>query len=331
MFDHLPRAAFATLPTALEQARAQPGQPRIWIKRDDLTGLGGGGNKARKLEFLCGQALADGARSLVTVGAAQSNHCRMTAAAGTRLGLDVHLVLSGDAPRSGAPHTGNQLLAAMFGAQLHHTGAEESHWGELEIAREALTDDLAAQGLAPCSIPIGGSTAVGALGYAVAFVEMIEQCRQRGFLPRSIVFTSSSGGTHAGLLAGRAALVAQGDLAADEAPEIIAVGVAKGVNLGLPDVTQLAEETLALMRVDTAVDAADVEVDPRWIGEDYAVPTTAGAAAIDWAARTGGWIMDPTYSGKGCSGLLGLVAEGRWGADDDVVFIHTGGWPALFA
>ena len=331
MFDHLPRATLATLPTAIEVVGGDDGGPRIWIKRDDLTGLGGGGNKARKLEFLCGQALHDGARSLVTVGAAQSNHCRMTAAAGSRLGLDVHLVLSGEAPPDDATPTGNQLLAAMFGAQLHHTGAEESHWGELEIAREALTDDLAAQGLAPCSIPIGGSTAVGALGYALGFVELIDQCLGAGFLPRAIVFTSSSGGTHAGLLAGRAALIASGDLAAADAPDVVAIGVAKGVNLGLPDVATLGDETLALMGVETSVDPADVEVDGRWIGEGYAVPTAEGAAAIDWAARRGGWIMDPTYSGKGCSGLLGLVAEGRWADGDDVVFIHTGGWPALFA
>ena len=331
MFDHLPRATFATLPTAIEVVAERDAGPRIWIKRDDLTGLGGGGNKARKLEFLCGQALHDGARSLVTVGAAQSNHCRMTAAAGSRLGLDVHLVLSGDAPSDDARPTGNQLLAAMFGAQLHHTGAEESHWGELEIAREALTDELAAQGLAPCSIPIGGSTAVGGLGYALGFVELIEQCRSAGFLPRAIVFTSSSGGTHAGLLAGRAALIARGDLSAADAPDVVAIGVAKGVNLGLPDVATLADETLALMQEDAAVDPSDVEIDGQWIGEDYAVPTPEGAAAIEWAARRGGWIMDPTYSGKGCSGLLGLVAEGRWADDDDVVFVHTGGWPALFA
>ena len=332
VFDHLPRATLATLPTALEDAgRRTDSEPRLWIKRDDLTGLGGGGNKARKLEFLCGQALADGAQALVTVGAAQSNHCRMTAAAGSRLGLEVHLVLSGDAPAAGERATGNQLLAEMFGAQMHHTGAAESHWGELEIARESLTDELAAEGLAPSSIPIGGSTAVGALGYAVAFFELIEQCRDEGFLPRAVVFTSSSGGTHAGLLAGRAAMIADGRLGVEEAPDVVAVGVAKGVNIGLPDVAELADAALALMSVEATVDPDDVEVDPRWIGDDYAVPTTAGAAAIDWAARHGGWLTDPTYSGKGLSGLLGLVDEGRWNEDDDVVFIHTGGWPALFA
>ncbi len=303
----------------------------MWIKRDDLTGLGGGGNKARKLEFLCGDAVALGARSLVTVGAAQSNHCRMTAAAGARLGLEVHLVLSGAAPDDRAAPRGNQLLSSMFGAQMHHTGADASHWGELEIAREALTDELAAQGLAPYSIPIGGSTAVGALGYANAFVELVDQFDRIGTSPTAIVVTSSSGGTHAGLLAGRAALLASGRLTSASAPDVIAVGVSKGVNLGLPDIAELADETLRLMGVDAAVDAGDVEVDAGWIGEDYAEPTAAGQAAIDWAASTGGWLMDSVYSGKGLSGLLGSIDAGRWSNGDDVVFIHTGGWPALFA
>ncbi len=328
VFDHLPRSPLATLPTPLEPGPQLPGGARLWVKRDDLTGLGVGGNKARKLEFLCGDALAVGARALVTVGAAQSNHCRMTAAAGGRLALEVHLVLSGDAPSAGVMPRGNQLLSTMFGAQMHHTGAAESHWGELEIAREALTVELASQGLAPYSIPIGGSTAVGSIGYAAAFVELMEQCSVIGIDPSAIVVTSSSGGTHAGLLAGRAALLASGHL--DHAPDIVAIGVAKGVNAGLPDVADLADGVLALMGVDATIDRTDVEVDTRWIGDDYAVPTAAGDAAVGWAARTGGWLVDRTYSGKGLSGLLGLVAEGRWNDTDDVVFVHTGGWPALF-
>lgn len=303
----------------------------MWIKRDDLTGLGGGGNKARKLEFLCGDAVAQGSKALVTVGASQSNHCRMTAAAGARLGLEVHLVLSGAAPRDGEKLRGNQLLSSMFGAQMHHTGAAESHWGELEIARETLTGELAGQGLLPYSISIGGSTAIGAVGYALAFEELIDQFEAAGSLPTAIVVTSSSGGTHAGLLAGRAASIAAGRLTAESAPEIVAIGVAKGVNVGLPDVAELANDVLALMNVDTRVDPGDVQVDPNWMGEDYAVPTEAGTAAITWAAKSGGWLMDSVYTGKGLSGLLGLVGSGRWGSNDDVVFIHTGGWPTLFA
>jgi 1-aminocyclopropane-1-carboxylate deaminase/D-cysteine desulfhydrase-like pyridoxal-dependent ACC family enzyme len=325
VFGHLPRARLATLPTPLERGPMLPGGSRLWMKRDDLTGLGMGGNKARKLEFLCGAAVADGSRSLVTVGAAQSNHCRMTAAAGAVLGLEVHLVLSGDRPEIA---TGNQLLSGLFGAHLHYTGAEESHWGELEIAREALTDELVAAGAAPYPIPIGGSTAVGAVGYAAAFVEIMEQCDAQGVRPAAIVHTSSSGGTHAGLLAGRALVRARGGAV----PEILAIGVAKGVNLGMPDIGHLTEATIELIGGDRSVfDRADVHLDPNWLGDDYAVPTRAGDAAIRWAARHGGWVLDRVYSGKGFAGLIGNAEAGRWPEGSDLVFIHTGGMPALFA
>jgi len=325
VFDHLERATLATLPTALEAGPVLDGGARLWVKRDDLTGLGGGGNKARKLEFLCGAAVAEGARSLVTVGAAQSNHCRMTAAAGAVLGLESHLVLSGDRPEVA---TGNQLLSVLFGAELHFTGAEESHWGELEIAREALADELAAAGAAPYSIPIGGSTATGAAGYALAMGELLDQCESAGFAPAAVVHTSSSGGTHAGLVAGKALLRAQGRIV----PEVLAIGVAKGVNMGMPDVVDLAGATAELLGGHASdVERGDVVLDPNWMGDDYAIPTRAGDAAIRWAARHGGWVLDRTYSGKGFAGLVGNAEAGRWPAGANVVFIHTGGMPALFA
>jgi 1-aminocyclopropane-1-carboxylate deaminase/D-cysteine desulfhydrase-like pyridoxal-dependent ACC family enzyme len=326
-----PRAGLATLPTPLERGPELPGGARLWVKRDDLTGLGVGGNKARKLEFLCGQALAQGCDTLVTVGAAQSNHCRMSAAAGAILGMETHLVLSGHRPDT---LVGNQLLSSLFGAHLHLTGAGESEWGSLEIAREALMEELVADGLTPFGIPIGGSTAVGALGYVAAFLEVMEQCAARGMSPRALVFTSSSGGTHAGLVAGRAvwrAMQASGEAPDGPLPDVVAVGVAKGVNIGLPDVAGLAREALGL--VDAAhveVADADVEIDTRWLGADYAEPTAAGDDAIRWAARHGAWVLDRTYTGKGFSGLLGQAAEGRWAGGDDVVFVHTGGLPAVF-
>jgi 1-aminocyclopropane-1-carboxylate deaminase/D-cysteine desulfhydrase-like pyridoxal-dependent ACC family enzyme len=327
-FDGLPRVRLATLPTPLERGPELPGGARLWVKRDDLTGLGAGGNKARKLEFLCGEAQAAGARSLVTVGAGQSNHCRMTAAAGAVLGLETHLVLAGQ--RSSSP-TGNQLLAEMFGAHLHFTGVGESEWGSLEIAREALTDELIEQGVSPHSIPMGGSTAAGALGYVAAFEETMDQCAAAGFQPHAIVVTSSSGGTHAGLVAGRARRQAEGHLV----PDIVAIGVAKGVVLGQPPIATLARDALRLLgsgaRALDAVRDDDIVVDGRFMGDDYATPTPAGDDAVRWAAQHGGWVLDRTYTGKGFSGLLGLAAEGRWPAGADVVFVHTGGMPALFA
>jgi len=325
VFGHLPRARLATLPTPLERGPELPAGVRLWVKRDDLTGLGMGGNKARKLEFLCGAAVAQGSRSLITVGAAQSNHCRMTAAAGAVLGLEVHLVLSGDRP---AAATGNQLLSELFGAQQHYTGAEESHWGELEIAREALADELQAAGAEPYSIPIGGSTAVGAVGYAAAFVELMEQFDALDLRPAAIVHTSSSGGTHAGLLAGQALWRERGH----EVPEVLAIGVAKGVNIGMPDIAELAGDTIDLIGGERAMLArSDVHLDPNWIGDDYGIPTRAGDAAIRWAARHGGWVFDRVYSGKGFAGLVGNAEAGRWPEGSDVVFIHTGGSPAVFA
>lgn len=323
--DAVHRSHLATLPTPLERGPGLPGGARLWVKRDDLTGLGAGGNKARKLEFLCGEALRAGARSLVTVGAGQSNHCRMTAAAGAVLGLEVHLVLSGVRP---ARPTGNQLLAELFGAQLHYVGCPPHHWGELEIAREQLTDELIAAGAAPHSIPIGGSTATGALGYVGAYVELVEQCRALGMRPAAVVHTSSSGGTHAGLVAGRALLRSLGH---DDGPDVLAIGVAKGVNVGVPDVRELAAETLALVGSDAPVTDADVETDVRWLGPDYGVPTAPGDEAIRWAAVHGGWVLDRTYTGKGFAGLLGNAATGRWRPGTEVVFLHTGGLPAVFA
>ena len=330
VLDAVPRARLVPGPTPLERGPVLPGGARLWVKRDDLTGLGLGGNKARKLEFLCGAALATGARSLVTVGAAQSNHCRMTAAAGAVLGLETHLVLSGSRPDR---YEGNQLLSVLFGAQLHHTGAEESHWGELEIAKDELTDQLTADGAGPYAIPIGGSTPTGALGYVDGFLELLGDCASAGIAPAAVVHTSSSGGTHAGMVAGRALARAAG-LAV---PRVLAVGVAKGVLAGRPDVARLAGTTLDLLGDvagdvpgDVTVEDGDVELDTDHMGVDYAVPTAEGDAVIDWAGRHGGWVLDRVYSGKGFSALLSRATAGEWGPGDDVVFVHTGGTPTVF-
>ena len=320
-----PRVRLATLPTHLERGPALAGQSQLWVKRDDLTGLGMGGNKARKLEFLCGAAVAAGANCLITVGAGQSNHCRMTAAAGALLGLEVHLVLAGDRP---AVLEGNQLLSERFGAHQHFTGAGPAEWGLLEIAREDLTEELKAQGVKPYSIPIGGSTAVGALGYIIAYQEIVEQAAALNLSPKTIVFTSSSGGTHAGLVAGRAYMRALGRT--EVLPNLLAIGVAKGVVAGFPSVKELAQESLAIAGLPGEVLDEDVEVDARWLGEDYAIPTDASRAAITWAAHNGAWVLDDVYTAKGMAGLLGNATQGRWASGEDVIFIHTGGSPEVF-
>lgn len=325
MWQGQPRVRLATLPTHLERGPVLAGQSQLWVKRDDLTGLGMGGNKARKLEFLCGAAVAAGANCLITVGAGQSNHCRMTAAAGALLGLEVHLVLAGDRP---AVLEGNQLLSERFGAHQHFTGAGPSEWGLLEIAREDLTAELQAQGLKSYSIPIGGSTAVGALGYIVAYQEIVEQAVALNLSPKAIVFTSSSGGTHAGLVAGRAHMRALG--LTEVLPNLLAIGVAKGVVAGFPSVKELAQESLTIAGLPGDVLDEDVEVDPRWLGEDYAIPTDASRGAITWAAHNGAWVLDDVYTAKGMAGLLGNATQGRWTSGEDVIFIHTGGSPEVF-
>ena len=326
LFDRVPRAALAALPTPLERGPELPGGRRLWVKRDDLTGLGVGGNKVRKLEFLCGEASAAGADTLVTVGAAQSNHCRMTAAAGAVLGLEVHLVLSGHPPADGV-FTGNQLLARGFGAQLHFTGAGDHEWGALEIARDDLTSALIAQGRRPASIPIGGSTPVGALGYAQAMLEVADQCDAVGIAPDLVVVTTSSGGTHAGLIAGQALLASVGRAV----PEVVGVAVARGVAGDTAPVTELPRGALALLG-RAAEPLREPRVDRRALGPDYGVPTPEGDAAIAWAARRGGWVLDRTYTGKGFAGMLMVAADqaARCGPGGDIVWIHTGGLPAVF-
>ena len=319
-----PRVRLATLPTPLEEGPVLAGGGRLWVKRDDLTGLGMGGNKARKLEFLCAEAVESGAGVLVTVGAGQSNHCRMTAAAGAVLGLETHLVLAGDRPHR---LEGNQLLSERFGAQQHFTGAAPAEWGVLEIAREQLADELTDQGLNVYSMPIGGSTAVGALGYLVGFAELMADLHARSLDVASVVVTSSSGGTHAGLVAGRAWYRETHPTV--DVPEIVAIGVAKGVIAGSPSVADLARAALELAGLPGAVSDDDVIVDPRWLGDDYAIPTAESRAAARWAARHGAWVLDDVYTAKGMSGLLGLDVEGRFG-DRDAVFIHTGGHPEVF-
>ncbi len=317
------RVRLATLPTPLEPGPELPGGARLWMKRDDLTGLGAGGNKARKLEYLCAAAVAEGADTLVTVGAGQSNHCRTTAAAGAVLGLGVHLVLGGAAPAAPA---GNQLLSALFAATAHFAGT--SSWPELEAAKDSLVHRLREQGMRPYAIPIGGSTALGAWGFCAAYAELLDQCDAAGVRPAAVVVTSSSGGTHAGLAAGRVLARREGR----HAPPVIGVAVAPGVRSAGP-IARLTRAVLALAPggdAATALAEDDVEVVGEWMGPDYAVPTTDADAAIVWAARQGAWVLDRVYTGKGFAALLGLAA-GRWGAGDDVVFWHTGGLPSVFA
>lgn len=322
--DARPRCPLATLPTPLQRGPDLPGGARLWVKRDDLTGLGLGGNKARKLERLCGEALDQGADVLLTVGAGQSNHCRQTAAAGAVLGLPVELVLTGPEP---AEPAGNQILSALFGARTTYTGTED-----IETSAAVVGDVLArlqGEGREVAIFPPGGSTAAGASAFAEAWLELADQCAALGLSPAAVVHASSTGGTHAGLMAGRAAARAGGA----EVPALIAVGVAKVFgDLGV-QTADLAAATLAHLGLDgdVALEPGDLVIDWDFEGPGYAVPTAEADAAIRWAAQRAGLVLDRVYTGKAFAGLLAHAADGRWGRGDDVVFWHTGGAPALFA
>jgi 1-aminocyclopropane-1-carboxylate deaminase/D-cysteine desulfhydrase-like pyridoxal-dependent ACC family enzyme len=314
--DELPRQPLATLPTPLEPGGSLPDGRRLFVKRDDLTGLGMGGNKARKLEFLTAQALIEGADVLVTVGAGQSNHARMTAAAGARLGVETHLVLGGGRPD---PLAGNQLLSSLFGARLHHHATDD--WGELTEAMDELVERWRAEGRTPYAMPIGGSTPLGAMGFVAAWRELLEQCATTGVRPGVVVHATSSGGTHAGMLAGRHLL---------GGPPVLAIAVAQSADELAAVAGALADAALERLGAPQRLDAGDVRVEDRYLGEAYGVPTAAGDAGLRWAARRGGWVLDRVYTAKALGGLLGELERGAL-PPGDVVFWHTGGQPSVFA
>jgi len=314
--DRLPRQPLGCWPTPvqpLERLSAHLGGPRLWVKRDDLSGLAFGGNKTRKLEFLVGAALAEGCDTLLTAGAAQSNHCRQTAAAAARCGLGCHLLLGGEAP---AELDGNLLLDHLLGAQVHWCGAHRK--GE---DLPALAERLRRQGRRPCLIPYGGSSALGAAGFAAALRELQAQA----IAPTHIVFASSSGGTHAGLLAGRALTGLQA--------EIWGIRIDKEEAPDRPfstEIAALASACADLLDLPAAPGLADVRLLEDWLGQGYGVVGAAEREAVGLAARFEGLLLDPVYTGRAFAGLLELIRRGTFHPEDRILFWHTGGTPALF-
>jgi L-cysteate sulfo-lyase len=318
------RFPLAQLPTPLERMErfgAALNGPEIWIKRDDQTGLATGGNKTRKLELLIGEALEQGADVVLTVGAVQSNHCRQTAAAAARVGLECVLVLRGNAPPR-EQWTGNLLLDDLLGARLWWAGESDP----LDALAEAATAEQAA-GRQPYVVPYGGSNALGASAYALAFEELwgqIEVLSEGGPLRFDrVVFASSSGGTQAGLVVGAKACGYEG--------QVLGISVDKTGGYLVETVATLLAPTAARLGLELGLGPEDVEVDDRFMGGGYAVLTGAEREAIRMVARTEGILLDPVYTGKAMAGLMGLVRRGEIGANERVLFWHTGGSPALFA
>lgn len=310
----------------LDRLREQvaPAGPRLWIKRDDLTGLALGGNKTRKLEYLVADALAQDADVLVTVGAAQSNHARQTAAAAAAAGLDSVLVLRVP-PGSSRDYlgSGNLLLDRILGARVELV-PEDGPESPADAYQRVLAE-LRESGRRPYGIPSGGSTPIGALGYLGSFAEAIAGLGRPGAPGKldAIVVASGSAGTQAGLVAGATLL--------DQPVGVLGVAVSPDVEALQDHVASLALETVRLFRDDVAVPADRVRVDGRFVGEGYGIPADDTIEAIRLFAQTEGILLDPVYTGKAAAGLVSLLRDGSYGPEQDVLFVHTGGAPALFA
>jgi D-cysteine desulfhydrase len=319
--DSLPRFRLAHLPTPIEELKTltrKLGGPELLIKRDDQTGLALGGNKTRKLEFLVGEALAQGADTLVTAGAAQSNHCRLTAAAAAKAGLKCELILNGRKPE--VPN-GNLLLDQLLGAT--------EHWIERSQRPAKLRDlpeQLRAQGRKPYVIGVGGSNGVGATGYVVAMIELAEQLGQRQQRVDHIVFGTSSGGTQAGVVLGARVAGFSGQL--------LGLSIDKGepeLEAYEQEVAQIANECAEYIGSAERFSQKDVKVAYGYLGEGYGVVGDLERDAIRMMARCEGIILDPVYAGRAFGALIDLVRKAVFKRGETVLFWHTGGAPALFA
>lgn len=306
---------------ALHNLTGRLGGPNLLIKRDDLLGLAAGGNKTRKLEFLMADALASGANTIITAGAVQSNHCRLTLAAAVREGLRCRLVLEERVEGSYHPQSiGNNLLFDLLGVE---DTVVVPGGTDLNAAMQSVAEQVRSEGGTPYVVPGGGSNALGALGYVACAQELMVQSFESGTVIDHVVCASGSGGTHAGLAAGLHGLDSQTSLT--------------GISVRADQATQeekllgLAQETAKLAGVGREIPSAAITVRDDFVGPGYSLPTPEMTEAIQLFARTDGILLDPVYTGKTAAGLLGLVEEGRFKAGENVVFLHTGGSPALYA
>lgn len=317
----LPRLRLAHLPTPMEampRLAARLGLGALWVKRDDCTGLGLGGNKARKLEFGLAAAREAGADCVVCGGVVQSNTARQVAAACAKLGIECHLgVMRGRlaATEPGYEDTGNILLDRLYGAVVHDIPWDEDRNRNLR----AIADALRAAGRSVYFVPYGASDALGAMGYAAAAEEIVRDRPDAAW----IVHASGSAGTQAGLLAG---LLALGHPA-----RVVGVDVDAQAERVRADVRRVGREAAAVLGVADRWDDGAVEVAGEWSGPAYGVADAATEEAIRLAARCEGLALDPVYSGKGMAGLVGLARRGRFGDGGPVVWVHTGGSPGIFA
>jgi len=325
--NQIPRLHFAHLPTPIEELPRLSkalGGPRLLVKRDDQTGLAFGGNKTRKLEFLVAEAQEQGAKMMISAGAIQSNHCRQTAAAAARFGFECTLVLTGELPRQ---PSANLLLDQLFGARIVNVKDREDRD---RILQE--TFDLAAsEGKKPYLVPYGGSSPTGALGYAFAVEELMKQMagfrsfQNFGSLDRVdwIIFGTSSGGTHAGLVLGQRVFGCQG--------KVLGISIDEPVEWLQKNVSALASSASEKLGERIEFAPADVSANADYCAAGYGVLTGAEREAVRLFARHEGLLLDPVYTGRAAAGMIDLVRKGFFKKDETVLFWHTGGQPALFA
>lgn len=315
-----PRIGAFPRPTPLEEMprlrQAIGCKPRLFIKRDDTTVVGLGGNKTRKLDFVMADALGKNTDVVVTWAGVQSNHCRQTLAFARKLGMDCHLVLTGDEP---AVRQGNLLIFTLLGAKLHFIGED----GDAKGYSEALTARLAAEGHRPYLVPIGASVPLGALGYVESVLEVAEQVKQLGVAFGHAFLASGSAGTQAGAVVGA--------LAAYPSMSIHGVSVSRDAASQAASVADLANQTFEFLGSPERVTAADIIVHDQYYGGKYGVATPEGLEAIRLLGVTEGLIVDPVYTGKAMSGMIDQLRRGNLDDSDAVLFFHTGGFPALFA
>lgn len=308
------RIHLAELPTPIKKLphlSRMLGGPQLFIKRDDLTGLGFGGNKTRKLEYLTADALEKGCRTLISTGAVQSNHCRQVAAAAARLGLGCILVLAGERPEESQ---GNLFLDLLSGAEITFVSKDQRDQALAEVTLLA-----EAENRKPYLIPYGGSNAIGAMGYRQAMLEL----RQQGLEPDWIVFATSSGGTHAGMLLGKRETGCQA--------KILGISVDKPAREFSETIAEIANAGADLLNLEARFIAEEICVNDDYCGSGYGIMTPAEKEAILLFARHEAILLDPVYTGRAAAGMIDLIRKGFFKRDEKVLFWHTGGTPALFA
>ncbi|HZX46246.1 MAG TPA: D-cysteine desulfhydrase [Clostridia bacterium] len=312
---------YATPIEKLERLSGILGGPTVYMKRDDLLGLAGGGNKTRKLEFLMADALSKGADTVITCGAVQSNHCRLTLAAAVKEGLRCRLVLEQRVPGSYDRYaSGNNFLFHLLGVEAVHVVEGGS---DMMAEMQRVADELREQGRKPYIIPGGGSNEIGALGYVACAQEMLQQLFEMELSIDHIIVTSGSTGTHAGVLTG---IIGQ-----NAHIPVTGIGINRRKGPQTEAVYALCSALASKLELKYAPAREDVIVFDDYIGEGYSRPTKEMIEAVKLVARTEAILLDPVYTGKAMAGMIDLIKKGYFGDAKNILFLHTGGSPALYA